>query len=173
MTPVENNLIDRIKNGDSSAETELITHYRDRIIAIVQQRIDTNNLYWEDICSEIQTAMLIRLRQGKYKPDKGSLSSYIYGIALNKIRDYFKEEKKQRSILDNQSLDKLADQSKHELPEKIREAIKTLKIKYKEVIYLRFYEGKSIAEIADHLQIESKRVSERIHYAITLLQKKC
>ncbi len=51
--------------------------------------------------------------------------------------------------------------------------INELKEKYKKVIFLRYYQGLSILEIADKLEIESRRVSERINYANKLIRKQC
>ena len=180
MAVVKNDIVDRIKSGDSTAATELFINYRAKIITIVQQRLGSNNQNCEDICSEIEIALLINLREGKYDPLKGQLSAYIYGISLNKIREYYKSEIKRRSIFEDLSSEMIvnsyennSEPAYHERQEIMRNAICSLQNKYKEVIYLRFYEEKSISEIAEHLQIESRRVSERIHYAITLLQKKC
>jgi RNA polymerase sigma-70 factor, ECF subfamily len=180
MTIKPTDLAERIFHGDQSAEQELFLDFGDKIAFIVQTRLGINNQDLEDICSEIKTAILIKLREGIYKPDKGSLSAYIYGIALNKIKDYYKSEKKRKNLFHSQIQEEIPipDEDKTELEKQelqfiMRTIISSLKKKYKEVIYLRYYEGLSIPEIADQLQIEPRRVSERIHYAIKLLQKKC
>ncbi|RMG24187.1 MAG: hypothetical protein D6732_24015, partial [Methanobacteriota archaeon] len=41
--------------------------------------------------------------------------------------------------------------------------------KYREVLLLRFYQHYSIEEIAQELNMERRRVSERIHYALKKL----
>lgn len=55
--------------------------------------------------------------------------------------------------------------------ENILRAIRCLPRQYQEILFLRFYQGLEIREISEQLGIPRRRVSERIHYAITLLKK--
>jgi len=173
-------LSDRICQGDQSAELELFSNYKEKIVTMVQIRLGSSNPDCEDICSEIQLAILMKLRDGQFDKEKGKLSSYIYGIALNKMKDYYKSVKKERDHFQNmpsyeifKSEDEKSELENEELQNIMKKVINSLKKKYKEVIYLRYYEGLSVSEIADQLKIEPRRVSERINYSIKLMQKKC
>jgi len=135
----------------------------------------------QDIISEIQHAILISLRKGSYKPDLGKpLEAYIAGIASNIIGQYFRKLSKEKTTADLDHLHNVADDGNNlseiineERKEKIRSYLKLLKPKYAEVLYMRFYENKSIEEISDNLGIEKRRVSERLNYAFKLLLKEC
>lgn len=180
MKKVINGLSELIRHGDHEAENDFFSHYGEKIDAIISTRLGVNNPDWEDVCSEIKTAILIKLREGMYDPEKGNLSSYIHGIALNKLKDYYKSQKKKKDhlqILNPEEIQEPAnektDMEKEELRIILQNVLGSLKDKYKKVIYLRYYQELTIPEIADQLQIESRRVSERINYANKLIRKQC
>ena len=50
-------------------------------------------------------------------------------------------------------------------------AIKKLKPKYREVLYLYYYKDLSMEEVAEKLGISPRRVSERVNYSQKLLKK--
>jgi RNA polymerase sigma-70 factor (ECF subfamily) len=51
------------------------------------------------------------------------------------------------------------------------EAIRKLKPKYREVLYLYYYKELSREEVAQKLGITTRRVSERVNYSQKLLKK--
>ena len=53
----------------------------------------------------------------------------------------------------------------------IKKALKNLKGKYQEVLFLKFFEELSVKEISDRLNLPTRRVSERINYALKLIKK--
>lgn len=173
-------LVQRIIAGDHSAENELFNRFHARIETFVRLRLGVKNEHWEDVSGEINTTVLLNLRDGKFNPQKGELISYIWGIAQNKLREYSRAEKKDQiifhtSLTENvyfttESESKIEDE---ELKNLMRQAIKSLPVKYQEVIYLKFYEDLSVSQIAEKLDLAPRRVSERIHYALKKIQKKC
>ncbi|NOR52838.1 MAG: sigma-70 family RNA polymerase sigma factor, partial [Candidatus Aminicenantes bacterium] len=58
-----------------------------------------------------------------------------------------------------------------ERAELMAEAIRKLKPKYREVLYLYYYKELSREEVAQKLGITSRRVSERVNYSQKLLKK--
>ena len=173
-------LIKRIYAGDAQAENELFSQFDSRIVRKVRFSIGTNNKDWQDVVSEIQMALLNNLREGKFDVERGaSLGTYVFGITMNKIRDYFKFRKKQeimtpiRSAEHDLSVEECPDIEQQEIRKMLRQLLEKLKIKYKEVLYLRYYEELSVAEISQKINLPPRRVSERINYAVKLLQKEC
>jgi len=176
----ETELIKRIYTGDSQAENELFSQFDSRIVRKVRFSIGTNNEDWQDVVSEIQMALLNNLREGKFDVERGaSLGTYVFGITMNKIRDYFKFMKKQeimtpiQSEVHDLSVDDDPEIEGQEIRKMLRHLLEKLKIKYKEVLYLRYYEELSVAEISQKINLPPRRVSERINYAVKLLQKEC
>ena len=131
--------------------------------------------------SEIQEAVLLRLRKGGYDPEQGkSLEAYTAGIVVNIVGQYFRKLKKEKIVVFDELLDSspnqeniLSDMIVEEHHKKIRECLRRLKPKYREVLLLRIYEMKSIEEIAQKLRLKHRRVSERIHYAFKLMVQEC
>ncbi|MBN2008188.1 sigma-70 family RNA polymerase sigma factor [candidate division KSB1 bacterium] len=175
----ENKLIKKIRAGDRTAEQELFSNFDSRIERKVRYTIGFQNEDWKDVVCDIQLALLDSLRCGKFDTEKGiSLGSYTYGITMNKIRDYFKHQKKRENIMSDplekdlcaMDPDEVEDT---ELRDTLKKLILKLKLKYKEILYLRFYEELAISEISQRIGLPPRRVSERINYAVKLLRKEC
>jgi RNA polymerase sigma-70 factor (ECF subfamily) len=173
----------RIADGDPEAEDYLFRQFGDRIKFLVRIRLKRRIPVEDhkDIIGEIQQAILLSLRKGSFNPDMGkTLDAYIAGIAGNIVGQYFRKLSKDKANtdiehiqdmpVDGNNLSEILDEERRE---KLRKYLKKIKPKYAEVLYLRFYENKSIEEISDTLKIQKRRVSERINYAIKLLLKEC
>ncbi|HSD62807.1 MAG TPA: sigma-70 family RNA polymerase sigma factor [Ignavibacteriaceae bacterium] len=173
----------RIADGDREAENYLFLQFRDRIKLMVRIRLKKRipDEDHKDIISEIQQAILLSLRKGSFNSEMGkTLDAYIAGIASNVVGQYFRKLNKEKANTDIDNLQDIADDGNNlsdiineERREKLRKYLKNLKPKYAEVLYLRFYENKSIDEISQKLRIEKRRVSERLNYAFKLLLKEC
>ncbi len=179
----EKTIIARIANGDSEAENYLFSRFNERIQFLVRVRSRGNipKQDQEDIISEIQQALLINLRKGGYDPERGKpLEAYIAGIAGNIVGQYFRKLKREKTTVDinlqhhieipGNILSALIDEEQRE---KLISYLQRLDQKYKEVLVLRIYERKSIEEIAKQLNLDRRRVSERINYAFKLFLKEC
>lgn len=176
-------IAERIAKGDSQAENELFSHYRKRIEFLVGIRLRGRAPIEDqkDLISEIQSAVLISLRKGGFDPSRGKpLNAYIAGTASNIIGQYFRKIRKEKEVvsdgLDEVNLDSentLSELMTKERNERLRKCLGRLKSKYREVLILRIYEKKSIADIAGEIKVEPRRVSERIHYALSLFLKEC
>ncbi len=175
----DRDLVKRIQAGETEAETRLFHKYGPLIMRKVSSDLGAGNADWKDVAADAQLALLMSLRQGKFDVNRGtSLGSYIYGLTINKIRDYFKTQKRRPLITETLpecivSAAQAYDMEKKEIQSQLKALLGKLKFKYKEVLYLRYYEDLSITEISEKINLPSKRVSERIHYAIKLLRKKC
>ena len=173
----------RIAQGDSDAENILFSQLNERIKFMVQTRLRNfvSRNDQEDIMVEIQEAVLQSLRTGKFDPERGkSLNAYVAGIASNIVGQYFRKRAREpvRQEIDVVEIrdgggGSLTGLINDETRTKLLARLNKLKPKYRQVLHLRIYEDKSIEEIAHELNIEKRRVSERIHYAFKLLLKEC
>lgn len=173
----------RISEGDSEAENYLFKHLNERIRFLVRVRLRGRVIPedQQDIISEIYKATLISLRKGKYDPQRGKpLEAYIAGIAGNIVGQYFRKEKKEalkKDIDQHQDIEYagniLSELIENERRDRLKACLNKIKPKYLEVLILRFYENKTIDEIAQQLKLERRRISERINYAFKLLLKEC
>lgn len=169
----------RIAQGDLEAEQDLFARFTEQIRFIVRIRLKgrASREDQEDLVCEIQEGLLLSLRKGKYKAESGkTIEAYVAGVAANYIGQYFRKKKKQPAFASDENNSSIADDSLDRLVDeerkfKILECLDKLKPKYKEVLLLRIYEGQTIEEIAEKLNLDRRRVSERVHYAFKLLLK--
>jgi RNA polymerase sigma-70 factor (ECF subfamily) len=103
-------------------------------------------------------------------------SSWIYRIAHNEIISFFRKEKVRPTVLEREAdlflLETLVsdlgvDGSEHQRhsPSEVQRAVDALESRYREVIILKFFEGKSYEEISDILQMPEGTVATLINRA--------
>lgn len=140
----------------------LFDAYYGPIFGYVHRRI----LDWDiskDVTSEVFLKALTNLSTFRWQGI--SIAAWLYRIATNEINLYFRHGKTAPSSLqdlDERGFDSMDNrENEKELAEKqiqahqdflqIQAVLKTLNIKYQEVIALRYFEDKSIKEIAEIL----------------------
>ena len=151
---------------------EVITKYRPIIGFKVRKAFGYLNPEWEDIVNEICTNVIEKVNKGEFK-GKSSIGTFIYTITSRRIADYIREKSKTlkhspeptefpspQKVLENK-----------ERAELLADAIKNLKPKYREILYLYYYKELSRKEVAQKLGITPARVSERVDYAQKLIKK--
>lgn len=155
----ERALIQRLKIGDEVAFREFFNHYYERVFFYAYRRVKMREVA-EDITQEtflkfVHTLSSFELKEGYH------LDTWIYAIERNTIRDWFRrnlgkevlslEEKfsnKFKPILE----DPFETAENEEINEVVNKAVEQLNENYRDVIKMRFYEGKSIKEIASLLK---------------------
>ncbi len=174
MDEKDRELLKRIQNGDKKAEEELLSKYSERILVFFRHHIGYYNVECKDLRQDTMLAFLENLKNSKVDPDKGiSLSSYIYGIASNKLKDYFKERKKHGKDIPPDDEFPGPDEPYNEFWALILPIIKKLKENHQRVLILEYYRGYTISEIASEMEITNLKVSELKHQAIKYLKKEC
>jgi RNA polymerase sigma-70 factor (ECF subfamily) len=173
-------LVKKISRGNRQAENDLFTHFIEQIAWIVRTKLGSPHEDWKDVVSDTIIAALVNLRQGKFNVNRGNLGSYIYGITRNKIRDYFKNKKKQDEkkirIDELSEIDMIKKEDDSELDRKIihekaLDIINELPTKYGQVLKLMHYEGLSVKQISQRLDITPEEVSKRLWYGKQLIKK--
>ena len=127
-------LVKKIQSGDKSAENELFAKYKDAILWKVCRHIQGNREDIRDVVSEVYLAILEGLRKKDFKPEKWpSLDAYIRGVTNNKVRDWFGDSKRKRSIfLSGELSEEIASYTEDylleraELEKLLKEALDTL-----------------------------------------------
>lgn len=151
---------------------EICTKYRPIISFRVKKSLGASTPEWEDVVNEIITNVLEKLKKGEFRGES-SIGTFIYTITSRRIIDYIRHKSK---VL------KHAPEPAHypdpqeyienkERTELMANAIKKLKPKYREVLYLYYYKDFSREEVAKKLSISPRRVSERVNYSQKLLKK--
>jgi RNA polymerase sigma factor (sigma-70 family) len=163
----------------NQSEKEIISAYKDKVVSVVRYKLGNRNEDYKDVANDTLIAVLLSLREGRYDPSKGkSLEAYILGIAYNKIRDYYQSKSKQKALyVTSLEMDFISEDTprleQQEYRNFLTRMLGSLPSKYQHVLYLRYFETVSVHEISQQLNLEPHKVSERIHYGLTLLKKKC
>ena len=161
----ENKLIEKAKNGDSSAFEALYDIYAQKVynLALRMSRCPEDAL---DLSQEI----FIRVYKSLpfFKGDS-SFSTWLYSIASNACIDFTRRESKRKTQAAEDFILEIPDIStpeseyeKKSLRENIAHAISALPQNLREAIVLREINGLSYGEIADALDIETGTVKSRI-----------
>ena len=154
----ERKVLERLKNGDEVAFREFFEYYYARIFNYAYRRIKMKDIA-EDITSEtflkfIKSLPSFELRDGYH------IDTWLYAIERNLVRDWFRKNLGKETLYLEENFDKyyepiLSDPyetfANEYINKLVREALNLLPEQYKEIIKLRFYERKSIKEIADIL----------------------
>jgi len=159
--------------GDREAEEDLVRRFQAGIRCIVQQR-----LHWgpdcDDLTSEILQAVIASLRTGTFRGDC-QLGTFIHTIAKNKITDFLRRRRPEAAELHEEIPDPAPgpDETviRDETARSVRACLSRLKPKYRSVIYLYYYEGLSVAEIAQELGLKPRKVSEWKDYGLKLVRQ--
>ena len=158
-------LVQRIQGGDGTAENELFERYQNPILWKIGRQLKTDRESIADLASEIYLAILEGLRQATFQPEKWeSLEALIWGVTNNKIRDWFKKEKRDRQFFHADppaaAMTAAAEEfllENEELSQLLRSCLQTLENKYREVLELRYFQELSVAEISAQLGLAPRR----------------
>jgi RNA polymerase sigma-70 factor, ECF subfamily len=117
-----------------------------------------------------------------------SIKVWLYRIATNEVNLYFRNRKKHISIFERLNISDrnifdsyLAEDrkeaetelQKHEQYRLVLRQMKTLPVKYQEVIALRYFEGKKNKEIAEILNISEGTLKSLLSRGLEKLRLKC
>ncbi len=138
----------------------------------------------KELINDILVAVILKIRNGSFDPDKeSSLTSYVYGVTRNTINQYLKKLYKKRNLdeklkteLPENHIINDAEKSEYEKRDEsernkriLRKLIDGLKPKYRDVIYFRYFDNLSVAEISKKMDISPQKVSDYLKYARQLL----
>ncbi|PRB01324.1 RNA polymerase subunit sigma-24 [Chryseobacterium sp. MYb7] len=166
-------LIQKAKDKDQKAQTKLINVFWVDVFSFVMKKVrDENDA--DEITVNVFSKVLSKLDM--FDPHF-QLKTWILTIAQNTVIDFWR--KKNRENEDTvENLDEVKNQyakSPEELliseeeQKKIIKAIESLDANYQDIIKLRFFEEKSIKEIADELGISVANTKVRVMRAKKVL----
>ncbi len=151
-------LVARAQAGDEGAFGEIFTGYYDVLWRFVGKRVANHEL--EDVLSDIWLRVVKSIKRYEARPGVG-FRAWLYRLARNTIIDHYRKQKditlEARDDDDEESFAlKIADENP--LPDeladhafnvaKLTAVLNLLPTKYREVLYLRYRDGLSHAEVA-------------------------
>lgn len=143
-----------------SIDAKLINHivetYSDTILRIAFHYTD-NRYDAQDIA---QNVFLSLLNKKIADLSEGELKAYIIRCAINKCKDFYRSRLK-RKIIPLEEAANLAAEEKDSVLDEVRE----LPAKYRDVIYLHYYEGYTLNQIGKILHISPNTAGTRLRRA--------
>ena len=170
----ESGLIDALKKHDNEAYEYLYKNYKGALFTVIQQIIPDK----ENAGDVLQEVFIMAWRNiDKYDASKGRLFTWLFNVtrncAINTTRS-----KNYKTQLKNDSLDNYVtyvdEKENHILPINqigLRKQVHQLKIDYKNVLELSYFNGFTHEEIAKILNIPAGTVKTRLRNALIELRK--
>lgn len=165
----DQDLLRRLRAGDEHAFTAL---YRRRQAGLYRFALQMSGS--ATIAEEVTQETFLALIEdaGRYDPAKGSVASFLYGIARNQV---LRRPERARSVkwtdtedddpasVAAEGLDPLEDLTRRETVERVRRAVLSLPESYREVVVLCDLQEVSYAEAAAALDCAVGTIRSRLH----------
>lgn len=167
-------LVERLRRGEPAALEELIKLHQRRI-----RRLISRLLGWSDDVDDVMQEVWIKvvLNVSRFRGDSG-LETWLTRIAVNTCRSQQRRQRtlsyhlpfwhRSRSEPKSSASDETAQ--KIETAEQVRQTVRRLSPKYREVVVLRYLEELSINDIATMLNLKTNTVNVRLSRARSQLE---
>lgn len=170
--PEEEALIRRAMSGDTEAYGELVERYQQRIFNLVGRMVGRREAA-EDLVQEIFIKAFRKIGGFRFE---SSFFTWLYTIALNTCRNYYRRPEPLRSALDVEENEALVERAspteapdeqvfRRQRAELIRRVLDQLPPDQKEVLIMCDLEGLSYQQIADLTGVPIGTVRSRIFRA--------
>lgn len=150
----------RYLKGDKKAFDDIINLYKKGLMIFIHQHVGNLDVA-EDISEDCFVELIVNPHRYKFK---SSLKTYLYGIAYNKIKEYYRRKKTVSfvSFEDVSELFSSNDTSNHVIKTEdqnmINHAFSCLPKDYCEVLYLRYFENMSYEDIGKVMKKNVKQI---------------
>ena len=177
MNQSEEQLIERVKQGDEAAFGVLFEKYQPMLYRAVYYRARNESLA-RDVVQE--TFLKVWINRQKLVP-KLAFYAYLSKLSKNLVLDHYKREEVRTRHKDHVAFleerpnrDPEQDLQHDAFQKKIRDVVDTkLPEKCRVIFLLSRVEGLSNQEIADTLSVTKKTVENQLYRALKILRKKC
>ncbi|GHU68078.1 RNA polymerase subunit sigma-24 [Bacteroidia bacterium] len=174
-------LVTAYAQGNNEAFDILLNRHKSGVYSYIYF-IVRNREMTEDIFQDTFVKAITTIKQGRYT-ENGKFRAWINRIAHNLIIDYYRQEKNEQTISnDDCEVDllnnaKLADGTiedamiKDQILSDVKKLINYLPDNQKEVLLLRYYQDLSFKEIADITGVSINTALGRMRYAILNMRR--
>lgn len=155
---------------------QLMREYSDDILHLVYTYVK-NRTIAEDLAQEIFIKCYEKLNQFN---QQSTIKTWLYRIASNHCKDYLRSWHYRKITLSNKVFDHIPSKSKQVEEEVIKQseensltnAVMNLPLKYREVVFLHYYEELSLTEISKITSVNINTLKTRLKRAKELLKDK-
>jgi RNA polymerase sigma-70 factor (ECF subfamily) len=175
--PADRELLRRAAGGDLDAFSAIYRRHQQVVYRFGRAMTGSPDAA-EDITQEVFTALYGSL--ARYDPDRASFTTYLYGIVRNLSRERLRRDRRflslgaigprnHRSAQLAHPIDMLEEA---ELAGQVREAMRKLPARYRELVILCDLHGLSYADAAIVVRISTAAVRSRLHRGRQLLRRR-
>lgn len=165
--------VNRIENMEQIID-QIMDNYSDDILHLVFTYV-RNQTTAEDLTQEIFIKCYEKLDQFNHQ---SSIKTWVYRIAINHCKDYLRSWQYRKITFSEKISDYIPSKSKHmdeELISKnvansLTNAVMNLPVKYREVVFLHYYEELSLANISKMTAVNKNTLKTRLKRARELLK---
>ena len=168
----DDQLVERVKNGDSRAFEELVVRHQKSLYFFVL-RVLKNPLDAEDT---VQRIFLLAYQNIKGFRADATFKTWIYRIGINQCHNYFRQNKNREFIsvddipVTDTKADPEGDFSERERLNHLQKAVERLPYKQRMVVTLRIYQELTFEEIGEALNIRANSAKVNFHHALEKLK---
>lgn len=182
MTEIE--LLNKIKSNPDDFSELFKLYYKPIFGYILRRTGDFDDT--ADIASDTFFKAFRHINNFSYKGI--SVKVWLYRIATNEVNMYFRQKQKHNSVFERADFENKSmfnnflhedkkelemELQKHDQFLQVLNGLKTLPIKYQEVISLKYFEGKDNREIVEILNINEGTLKSLLSRGLEKLREKC
>jgi RNA polymerase sigma factor (sigma-70 family) len=180
----DNRLVNLYIKGNEEALAILIKRHKQKVYSCIYLLVRDRTLT-EDFFQDTFVKVIQSLKSGNYYED-GKFGAWLQRIAKNLVIDYFRKNKKMKtvpnivnedgeevdifSILNIESYDRSAEEKMY-IKKTMRSLIEELPYEQKEVVIMRAYYDMSFKEISDMTNVSINTALGRMRYSLINLKK--
>lgn len=167
MEEISKEIIERAKDGDKEAMSEIFEMYKDYVMRssyIMLGRVEEA----EDVTENVFFKIFTRIQSFDIERD---FRPWLSRIIINETRNYISKNKINlfKDNTNQEYVESSINLNREEIMD-IRESLKRLTQKEKEIITLRYYDELTIEEISKILKLPKNTVKVRIHRTLKKLR---
>ena len=143
--------------------------YYSKVMGYISSRI-RNRADAEDLCSDVFEKIQRKLPD--FDPEKASVSTWIFTITRNTVIDHYRRSKPSEELDENLSDNTELDENllNNETLSELAGALRALPEELRDIIVLRYYDGKPLTEVAEIMGLSYGAVKLRHQSAIAKLR---
>lgn len=150
---------------------QIYEEFHDKVQWYILSRVNEKYLA-EDLCSDVFVKVYEKLES--FDASKASISTWIFTIAHNTLIDYYRGRRVFTEVPEDLEIesDIEEDVCNNETLESLANALASLDERERDLIIMRYFEGKKLKEIAQYLDISYAYVKILHNKALETLRRK-
>ena len=149
---------------------KIYTEYSGKVMGYISARVHSR-ADAEDLCADVFEKVFRKIDE--YDSSKAAIGTWIFTVTRNTLIDFFRRTRPSEELDENLSDDTQVDEGllRRETLSELAAALKALPEQLRDIIVLRYYDGKPLTEIAGMMGLSYGAVKLRHQNALELLRR--